>query len=253
MCACLQVVDIEDRTNKDLAEQIIKVFERLCSREASSIYEQDGLRCVLDFINNWYSVIHKDSLQSALNVVVKLIGKIDPQNSPTLDQTIESLSNLLLHDDTFVSDNALRCFATLADRFARKNVDPEPLMRYCLKDVLLRSLHYVSKSTGNTLTPVSSASNTTDTTGGTHNVSLSTSNTRGVTTNLSVVTGLLSTLCRGSAKVTHNLLRTDLPDALESALCGGDERCVLDTMRFLDLLIVLLFEGKILFLFYIIK
>jgi E3 ubiquitin-protein ligase HECTD1 len=120
MCACLQVVDIEDRTNKDLAEQIIKVFERLCSREASSIYEQDGLRCVLDFINNWYSVIHKDSLQSALNVVVKLIGKIDPQNSPTLDQTIESLSNLLLHDDTFVSDNALRCFATLADRFVDK-------------------------------------------------------------------------------------------------------------------------------------
>ncbi|CAF0944585.1 unnamed protein product [Adineta steineri] len=239
MCACLQVVDIEDRTNKDLAEQIIKVFERLCSREASSIYEQDGLRCVLDFINNWYSVIHKDSLQSALNVVVKLIGKIDPQNSPTLDQTIKSLSNLLLHDDTFVSDNALRCFATLADRFARKNVDPEPLMRYCLKDVLLRSLHYVSKANGNTLTPVASSS-TTDT-AGTHNLS---SNTRGVTTNLSVVTGLLSTLCRGSAKVTHDLLRTDLPDALESALCGGDERCVLDTMRFLDLLLVLLFEGR---------
>ena len=66
-----------------------------------------------------------------------------------------------------------------------------------------------------------------------------------MTTNLSVVTGLLSTLCRGSAKVTHDLLRSDLPDALESALCGGDERCVLDTMRFLDLLIVLLFEGTI--------
>ncbi|CAF0845992.1 unnamed protein product [Adineta ricciae] len=223
MCTCLQAVDIEDRTNKDLAEQIIKVFERLCSRETSSIYEQDGLRCVLDFINTCYSVVHKDSLQSALNVVVKLIGKIDPQNSPTLDQTIESLSNLLLHDDTFVADNALRCFATLADRFSRKNVDPEPLMRYGLKDVLLRSLHYVSKSLTET-----------------HNAP----NARGITTNLSVVTGLLSTLCRGSAKVTHDLLRSDLPDALEAALCGGDERCVLDIMRFLDLLIVLIFEGR---------
>ncbi|CAF4931639.1 unnamed protein product [Rotaria sp. Silwood1] len=225
MCNCLQVVDIEDRTNKDLAEQIIKVFERLCLREASSIYEQDGLRYVIEFINNCYSVIHKDSLQSALNVVIKLIGKIDPQNSSTLDQTIESLSNLLLHDDPFVADNALRCFATLADRFSRKNVDPEPLMRYCLKDVLLRSLHHVSKSS-------------TDVTG-THNIS----NVRGIITNLSVVTGLLSTLCRGSAKVTYDLLRSDLPDALESALCSGDERCVLDIMRFLDLLIGLLFEG----------
>jgi len=122
MCTCLQAVEIEDRTNKDLAEQIIKVFERLCSREVSSIYEQDGLRYVLDFINNCYSVIHKDSLQSALNVVVKLIGKIDPQNSSTLDQTIESLSNLLLHDEPFVADNALRCFATLADRFVSEFV-----------------------------------------------------------------------------------------------------------------------------------
>ena len=119
-------------------------------------------------------------------------------------------------------------------------------MRYCLKDVLLRSLHYVSKSTGSTLTPVSSSSVATANVdpAGTHNVSLSASNTRGVTTNLSVVTGLLSTLCRGSSQVTHDLLRSDLPEALESALCGGDERCVLDTMRFLDLLIVLLFEGQ---------
>jgi hypothetical protein len=51
MCTCLQIVDIEDRTNKDLAEQIIKVFERLSSREASSIYEQDGLRYVMLLLN----------------------------------------------------------------------------------------------------------------------------------------------------------------------------------------------------------
>ncbi|CAF1203869.1 unnamed protein product, partial [Didymodactylos carnosus] len=248
MCHCLQVVDIDDRTNKDLAEQCIKVLERICSREASSIYEVDGLHCVLDFINNWYYVIHKDTLQSALNVVVKLIGRIDPQNCQTLDQTIESLSNLLLHDDTFVSDNALRCFATLADRFARKNVDPAPLIRYSLKDVLLRSLHYVSKSAQ--IPPLLPSVHSThqDSTIPSNTSTAAptpfTSTTRGISTNISVVTGLLSTLCRGSAKVTSDLLRSDLPDALDSALSDGDERCILDTMRFLDLLIVLLFEGR---------
>jgi E3 ubiquitin-protein ligase HECTD1 len=39
------------------------------------------------------------------------------------------------------------------------------------------------------------------------------------------------------------LLRSELPEALEKAL-KGDERCVLDTMRLVDLLLVLLFEGR---------
>lgn len=39
------------------------------------------------------------------------------------------------------------------------------------------------------------------------------------------------------------MLRSELPDAIESAL-QGDERCVLDTMRLVDLLLVLLFEGR---------
>lgn len=41
----------------------------------------------------------------------------------------------------------------------------------------------------------------------------------------------------------QDLLRSELPDAIESAL-QGDERCVLDTMRLVDLLLVLLFEGR---------
>ena len=41
----------------------------------------------------------------------------------------------------------------------------------------------------------------------------------------------------------QNLLRSELPDAIEKAL-QGDERCVLDTMRLVDLLLVLLFEGR---------
>lgn len=41
----------------------------------------------------------------------------------------------------------------------------------------------------------------------------------------------------------QDLLRSELPDSMESAL-QGDERCVLDTMRLVDLLLVLLFEGR---------
>lgn len=92
---------------------------------------------------------------------------------------------------------------------------------------------------------------------------------------VSTIVSLLSTLCRGSPVVTHvrvvfflislfkevslynenrlklsslpfsfqDLLRSELPDSIESAL-QGDERCVLDTMRLVDLLLVLLFEGR---------
>ena len=39
------------------------------------------------------------------------------------------------------------------------------------------------------------------------------------------------------------MLRSELPDAIERAV-HGDERCILDTMRLVDLLLVLLFEGR---------
>lgn len=38
-------------------------------------------------------------------------------------------------------------------------------------------------------------------------------------------------------------MRSELPEAIEKAL-QGDERCILDTMRLVDLLLVLLFEGR---------
>jgi len=60
---------------------------------------------------------------------------------------------------------------------------------------------------------------------------------------ISTVISLLSTLCRGSPGITHALLRSELPDAIERAV-HGDERCILDTMRLVDLLLVLLFEGR---------
>jgi len=40
---------------------------------------------------------------------------------------------------------------------------------------------------------------------------------------ISTVISLLSTLCRGSPVITHDLFRSQLPDAIEKAL-QGDER-----------------------------
>jgi E3 ubiquitin-protein ligase HECTD1 len=39
------------------------------------------------------------------------------------------------------------------------------------------------------------------------------------------------------------LLHSQLPEAIDKAL-QGDERCILDTMRLVNLLLVLLFEGR---------
>merc|ERR1719457_50074 len=60
---------------------------------------------------------------------------------------------------------------------------------------------------------------------------------------ISTAISLLSTLCRGTPTVTHNVLRSQLPTAIENAV-GGDERCALDTMRLTDLILILLFEGR---------
>lgn len=66
---------------------------------------------------------------------------------------------------------------------------------------------------------------------------------KGASASISTIISLLSTLCRGSPTITHDLLRSRLPDAIEKSL-KGDERCTLDSMRLVDLLLVLLFEGR---------
>ena len=109
-----------------------------------------------------------------------------------------------------VADGALRCFASLADRFTRRSVDPAPLARHGLIQELLCRLHKIND--------------------GGHNTSLSSTPSKPSLTpeckaspSISTVISLLSTLCRGSPAVTHDLLRSKLPDAIESGL-KGDER-----------------------------
>ena len=85
-----------------------------------------------------------------------------------------------------VSDGALRCFASLADRFTRRGVDPAPLAEHGLSSELLERLASAAASAGEK----------TGTSGATPDAKSS-------NTSVSTIVSLLSTLCRGSPSVTH--------------------------------------------------
>eukprot|EP00794_Sanderia_malayensis_P020162 gene20162-22137_t len=227
LCTRLMVVDITLRTSKDLAEQCVKVLELMCTREAGAIYDAGGLTCILSFIREYGFQIHKDTLHSAMSVVARLCAKMEPSDQ-NLEHCVDSLSVLLQAEDVYVADGALRCFACLADRFTRRGIDPAPLAKHGLSNVLLEKLA-ISATQFSTEKPSSLPATSPD--------------TRSNAGNVSIVVSVLSTLFRGSPSVTHDLLRSDFLNAVEKAM-QGDERCVLDTMRLIDLLLVLLFEGR---------
>ncbi|EDW13533.2 E3 ubiquitin-protein ligase Ufd4 [Drosophila mojavensis] len=253
ICNRLVVADLSSRTSRDLAEQCIKVLELICSREAGAVFEGSGLNCVLSFIRDCGSQVHKDTLHSAMSVVSRLCTKVEP-NSPCIDNCVESLSTLLQHEDALVADGALKCFASVADRFTRKWVDPAPLAEYGLVAELLKRLENAGGANSHSLStsklsgPVPANLNSDRLN---ENVSGSSSNAAGKMQSnefrspqsISTTISLLSTLCRGSPSITRDILRSPLPNAIETAL-KGDERCVLDCMRFADLLLLLLFEGR---------
>ena len=139
ICNRLLVIEVDNKTSKDLAEQCIKTLELICARESAAVFEAGGLSCILPFILEHGQVVYKDTLHSAISIVTRLCGKMEP-NDPTLDFCVETLSELLKHEDNFVADGSLRCFASLSDRFTRKGVDPAPLAQHGLIEELIRKL-----------------------------------------------------------------------------------------------------------------
>lgn len=184
------------------------MLELICTREAGAVFEAGGLNCVLAFIRDNGSLVHKDTLHSAMAVVSRLCAKMEPHDN-SLNGCVEALSTLLKHDDSHVSDGALRCFASLADRFTRRGIDPAPLAEYGLLDQLLirlstaNSSHHLNATLSASVTPLAAATPETKT-----------------SSSVSTVISLLSTLCRGSPSITHNLLRSSLMEAIECALQG---------------------------------
>ena len=186
-----------------------------------------------------------------MSVVTRLCGKMEPTD-PSLDFCVETLSKLLKHEDNLVADGALRCFASLSDRFTRKGVDPEPLAKYGLIDELIEKLgdsvmlNNANKwSTASGASPSSNAALLTTSPKATVdlNASDALSTKSSSVVSISTLMGLLSALCRSSHVITKEILESSILDAIEKAMYG-DERCVLDTMRFLDLLLTLIFEGR---------
>uniref|UniRef100_A0A182PD90 E3 ubiquitin-protein ligase n=1 Tax=Anopheles epiroticus TaxID=199890 RepID=A0A182PD90_9DIPT len=262
ICNRLEVADLESRTSRDLAEQCIKVLELICTREAGAVFEGGGLNCVLTFIRDSGSQIHKDTLHSAMAVVSRLCTKVEPQGA-NVQTCVESLSTLLQHEDPLVADGALKCFASVADRFTRKGVDPAPLAEYGLVKELLNRLSNAAggpqiSSSGGGSAGSAAISSSLGTNSSSHPESspsaaqLSSSAPKSAqgameagrsSQSIATTISLLSTLCRGSPSITHDLLRSNLLEAMERAF-KGDERCVLDCMRLADLILLLLFEGR---------
>lgn len=114
----------------------------MCAREAGAVFEAGGLPCALCFIREHGARVHRDTLHSAMAVVTRLCGKVEPQDK-ALPDCVEALSMLLRHEDAHVADGALRCFASLADRFSRRGTDPAPLASNGLVSELLYRYLYI--------------------------------------------------------------------------------------------------------------
>lgn len=88
--------------NNLVTEYYFQVLELICTREAGAVFEAGGLQCSLTFIREFGSSVHKDTLHSAMNVVSRLCGRMEPQDT-NLEACVKSLSTLLRHEDPYVS------------------------------------------------------------------------------------------------------------------------------------------------------
>ncbi|EFO28334.2 hypothetical protein LOAG_00153 [Loa loa] len=245
ICNRLAVAEMSDRTSKDLAEQCVKLLEHVCQRETSAVYDAGGLQCMLTLVRQHGQCVHKDTIHSAMSVITRLCSKMEPNDS-AMPECSASLGALLEHDDPKVSECALRCFAALTDRFIRKFMDPVEMVRHGnLVEHLLNSLVPIHP-TSVTCTASLSHMRNTNSVGSIDSVTSSLAfGLNRPASFISVVISLLSNLCRGSAIVTEQVVSSPvLFCALKTVLTSKDERCIMDALRFCDLLMVLLCEGR---------
>jgi E3 ubiquitin-protein ligase HECTD1 len=91
-----------------VAEQCIKVLELMCSRETAAVFDAGGLASALQFVRMHSPQMHRDTLHSAMSVVTRLCGKMEPANEQ-LAECVRSLADLLIAGhDSRVTECALK-------------------------------------------------------------------------------------------------------------------------------------------------
>ncbi|VDN05396.1 unnamed protein product [Thelazia callipaeda] len=248
ICNRLKVAEMSNRTSKDLAEQCVKLLEHICQREASAVYDAGGLQCMLTLVRQHGQYVHKDTIHSAMSVITRLCCKIEPNDS-ALPECSANLGVLLEHDDSKVSECALRCFATLTDRFIRKSMDPIEMARHGnLVEHLLKSLvpsHIAAKLSTTSFCQIKNIAQSGSVVLSDSVMSPTSFSLNRPTSFTSVVILLLSNLCRGSPTVTEQVVSCPIfLYALKAVWSSKDERCIMDALRLCDLLVVLLCEGR---------
>jgi E3 ubiquitin-protein ligase HECTD1 len=201
--------------HREIAEQAIKVLELLCRREAKSVFDADGLECLLTFVKANASSMHKDTLHSSLSVASMLCGRLQPEH-PSLPSCIMSLTAFLEHKDTVIIDHALESLGLITDILKRSNADLGQLNVGGLIPGLLRLLSRAL------------------------NEELENKEWEGHVR----VARLLVRLCRGCEVLAKEMLLQGALEAVESVLsrCEAPDG-VAGALRLVDTLVVLVWQG----------
>ena len=153
----------------------------VCARESDKVFDAGGLTAVMTLLIQHSDVIHKDTMRSCMNVVTRLVPRMEPKDS-VVDECVTSLSILLEHRDPQVSEPAMKSFVALADRFIRRGKDPSPIASEGVQRVLIQRLSSIGQPAA---------------------LAQASSGDKPSGQSVNTIVNLLSTLCRGSPAITH--------------------------------------------------
>lgn len=155
-----------------------------------------------------------------MSVVTRLCSRMEP-GSDQLPDAARALASLLDDDDSKVVECALKCFATLADRYARKNLDAATLNKNAnLIERLLTLLCNVDtrNATGGAAAPTISAEQDKDASSQlTHNESIASKlnesaiaarNAALTSATISTMLGILIALCKCTPSAGEQIINS---------------------------------------------